>query len=216
MDELTHIECLVCKEPYKLRKIDKSVMNEAISKLNKIQPLFCKTHSGVPIVYICKLDQKLLCTKCILEPKYADKLSFILQFQQRESNSVAVRVSKKWKQRTEIIYAELDEEKRIFEENWNAKKEKFKTESNDMERDLKKFEDQDLIAGKILPNSIKKIFDMMTVAELAQHSNQEILMLDAMAGTNFEFRVTQFKLQHCDCFQIILSYLEEERVPSFQ
>ena len=65
---------------------------------------------------------------------------------------------------------------------------------------MKKFEKQDLVDGKILPYSIKKIFDMMSVAEFAQHSKQEILMLDALAGTNFEFRVTQFKLQNCDCF----------------
>lgn len=45
----------------------------------------CERHTSQPIIYVCGVNQNLLCAKCILEPFYVDKLQSIKYFNMKET-----------------------------------------------------------------------------------------------------------------------------------
>ena len=59
-----------------------------------------------------------------------------------------------------------------------------------------------------IAEDFKFISDFLSIEKTAQKSSCQLDILDALTLKSFRLRVAQYKLQNCDCFQVILSFLE--------
>ena len=85
-----------------------------------------------------------------------------------------------------------------------------------VDRDLKSFGQLNVKEGRLLPETLNKVVDLFSPPELTNQSCFETFMLESLTGKKFGLLVAKFKLQNHNCFEVILSFLENLEILQFQ